>query len=98
MNAISRRSFIQTAAAATGAFVLPRFSIGQPGASANSKLNVAMVGAGGIAYMAYNGLQGENIVALCDVDSSRLHEHAEKYPHIKKAATFSDFRVMFTVT
>ena len=95
MHSITRRNFIQTAAAATGAFVLPRFSIGQPGASANSKLNIAMVGAGGIAHMAYNGLQGENIVALCDVDSNRLHEHAEKYPHIKKAATFSDFRVMF---
>ena len=32
--------------------------------------------------MAYNGLKDENIVALCDVDSNRLYEHAEKYPHI----------------
>ena len=91
MNSISRRTFIQTAAAATGAFALPRFSIGQPGPSANGKLNVAMVGAGGIAYMAYNGLKDENIVALCDVDSNRLYEHAEKYPHLRQARTFRTF-------
>ncbi|MFT5825798.1 MAG: hypothetical protein ACI8ZW_001299, partial [Yoonia sp.] len=45
MNSLSRRTFIQTAAAAAGVFVLPRFSIGQSGYSANSKLNIAMVGA-----------------------------------------------------
>lgn len=95
VKTISRRNFLQAGTVAAGAFVLPRFSIGRSGPSANSRLNVAMVGAGGIAYMAYNGLQEENIVALCDVDSSKLHEHAEKYPHITKAETFSDFRVMF---
>ncbi len=41
---MKRRTFIKTTAAAgAGAFVLPRFSIGQPGPSANSKLNIAMV-------------------------------------------------------
>ena len=78
MNSIPRRTFIKTgAAAATGAFVLPRFSIGQPGPSANSKLNVAMIGAGGFASMAYPSLATENIVALCDVDSNKLFQHAE---------------------
>jgi predicted dehydrogenase len=82
------------AAAATGAFVLPRFSIGQPGPSANSKLNVAMIGAGGFASMAYPSLATENIVALCDVDSNKMFQHAEKYPQLRNARTFSDFRVM----
>lgn len=95
MNSIPRRTFIKTgAAAATGAFVLPRFSIGQPGPSANSKLNVAMIGAGGFASMAYPSLATENIVALCDVDSNKLFQHAEKYPQLRQARTFSDFRVM----
>ena len=91
---MNRRNFIKTSAAATGAFVLPQFSIGKPGLSANSKLNIAMVGAGGIASMAYSGLKGENIVALCDVDSSRLHQHVGQFPEIKNARTFKDFRVM----
>lgn|GEM_PF-4983196 len=55
---MQRRNFIKTAAAASaGAFILARFSIGQPGPSANSKLNLAMIGSGGIAGMAYGGLQ-----------------------------------------
>ena len=92
----SRRSFIKNSATATaGAFVLPQFSIAQSGPSANSKLNIAMVGAGGIAYMAYPPLRSENIVALCDVDANKLLEHKEKHPDIEKARTFNDFRVMF---
>lgn len=43
---MQRRKFFKTAAAAgAGAFVLPRFSIGKPGPSANSKVNIAMIGA-----------------------------------------------------
>lgn len=40
-----RRSFLERSAAANaGAFVLPRFSIGQAGPSVNSKLKIAMIG------------------------------------------------------
>ena len=77
-----------------GGFVLPQFSIGQSGASANSKLNVAMIGCGNIASMSFGGCKSENIVALCDVDSNMLFKYAEKYPQIKAAKTFTDFRVM----
>lgn len=46
--ATSRRSFLKTSSLiAGGAFVLPRFSIGQSGPSANSKLNIAFIGVGG---------------------------------------------------
>lgn len=63
MTKLNRRSFLQkSAATAAGAFVLPRFSIGKPGPSANSKLNVAMIGAGNIAKNSYGGCQSENIV------------------------------------
>lgn len=91
----TRRNLIKAQAGLTAAaWTLPRFSIGRPGQPANSRLNVAVVGAGGIAKMAYNGLDGENIVALCDVDSNKFHEHAADFPHITKARTFKDFRVM----
>jgi len=89
----SRRSFIKKSAAiGAGTFVLPSFSIGKPGQSANSKVNVAMIGAGGIASLAYHGSRGENIVALCDVDSKALDRHKAK--DAPDAKTFKDFRVM----
>ena len=95
MKSYDRRSFLKTGAAVTaGSFVLPQFFIGKAGAAANSKLNVAMIGCGNIASMALDGCNSENIVALCDVDSNMLHKYAEKYPQIKQAKTFSDFRVM----
>ena len=76
---INRRTFLKTTAVTSaGAFILTRFSIGQAGPSTNSKVNIAMIGAGGIAGMAYNGCEGENIVALCDIDRRRFPEWAQK--------------------
>ncbi len=92
---MERRAFIKTAAAATaGAFTLPQFSIGKPGPSANSKLNIAMIGAGNIAAHAYVGCRSENLIAVCDVDSKMFGQQANKFPAIGNAATFTDFRVM----
>lgn len=89
---IPRRTFLKASVA--GAIGAPSFSIGQPGPSANSKLNVAMIGAGNIAGMALGGLWNENIVALADVDESKFLQHAEKHPRVKDARQFKDFRVM----
>ena len=73
---------------------LYRFNIAKPGPSANSKLNIAMIGASGIAGQAYGGSQGDNIVALCDVDSNAFAWGLKKHPDCEKAAKFEDFRVM----
>ena len=95
MKMSNRRSFLKASAAMTaGSFVLPQFFIGKAGAGANSKLNIAMIGCGNIASMALGGCNSENIVALCDVDSNMLYKYAKKYPQIKQAKTFTDFRVM----
>lgn len=92
---IRRRDFLKSSALiVTGAFVLPRFSIAKAGPSANSKLNIAMIGAGGIAQMAYGPCRDENLVALCDVDEKKFGEHAGNNPAITTAKKFSDFRVM----
>ncbi|MEM1108540.1 MAG: Gfo/Idh/MocA family oxidoreductase [Planctomycetota bacterium] len=94
-SSINRRTFLKTTAAtAAGAGVLPSFSIGQPGPSANSKLNIAMIGAGNIAAMAYWGCNKENIVALADVDETMFSQKAKEFPQIEKARKFKDFRVM----
>ncbi|MEM9446122.1 MAG: Gfo/Idh/MocA family oxidoreductase [Verrucomicrobiota bacterium] len=91
----NRRNFIKTTAATTAsAFVLPRFSIGQPGPSANSKLNIAHIGASNIARMAFHETRKENIYAIADVDSSKFNEYSEKFPKIESAEKFADFRKM----
>ncbi len=96
MKTLSRRNFIKsTGLIAGGAFVLPRFSIAQSGGSPNSKVNIAMIGAGGIASMAYGPCCDENVIALCDVDEKKFGEHVGTYPVIAGAQKFADFRVMF---
>ena len=95
MKSYNRRSFLKRAAVATAGTVLfPYCAGGRFGTSANNKLNIAMIGSGNIASMAYDGCVDENIVALCDVDSNMFYQHAEEYPQIRKAKTFTDFRVM----
>ncbi len=91
----NRRSFLKkSAVAAAAATGLPSFSIGQGGGSANSKLNIAHIGAGGIAKMAYGPSKGENTVALCDIDENQFGQHFEAFPHLEKAKRFKDFREM----
>ncbi|HWJ21559.1 MAG TPA: Gfo/Idh/MocA family oxidoreductase [Gemmatimonadaceae bacterium] len=69
---ISRREFVGTTATAALAFtIVPRHVLGGPGYVAPSdRLNVAIVGAGGMGMsnMTVLAAGGENIVAVCDVD------------------------------
>jgi len=73
---INRRKFIRNTAVATAAtFVLPRFSIGKPGLSPNSKIAVASIGCQGraAANLWEVAQQPEShIVGLCDVDADKL--------------------------
>jgi predicted dehydrogenase len=57
--------------------------------SPNEKLNLAIIGCGGRARGVIAGMQGENFVALCDVDERRAAETYKQYP---KARRFRDFR------
>jgi predicted dehydrogenase len=59
--------------------------------SANEKLNIAVVGCGGQGGENLNRVAGENIVALCDVDESRVAGAGKRFPAAK---TFRDFRKM----
>ena len=90
-TAYSRRDFLKTSLAASSLLALPKFAIGQPGPAPSRQLNLAFIGAGGIAEMAFTGCEGENYVALCDVDDERAAEAFAKYPNAKR---FKDFRVM----
>ena len=81
MHKLNRRRFLKgTATAAAGGFVLPRFAIGQAGAPAHTKVNVALIGGGNIAKVAYAGARDENIVAICDVDENMAAAGRKNHP------------------
>lgn len=75
-------------------FVLLRFSIAQSGGSPNSKANIAMTGAGGIAGTAYGSCCEENVVGLCAVDKTTVDQLKKISPALAAARKFADFRVM----
>ena len=91
---LSRRSFLRnTSVGGVGWLILPNrrnaFAY-----DANSKLNVATIGAGGRGHDNHSAVAqlGENIVALCDVDQARAAGDFKQNP---KARAFQDFRRMF---
>jgi len=57
--------------------------------SANGKLNVACIGTANRAAADVEGVQGEKIVALCDVDKNYLDRAAARFPD---ARTYADYR------
>jgi predicted dehydrogenase len=91
MNQQTRRNFLKLGAG-LGAAALPApFAIGRAGASANSKLNVALVGAGGIAKTAFGECRNENVVAIAEVDDERGAPGFAAFPGAKR---HKDFRRM----
>ena len=92
---MKRRTFLTSSSTAIAASAtLPRFSIGKPGPSANSKVNVAFVGSGGwIARQPYEqGCKDENLVAFCDVDRALCAENMKNWRTTQPF--FDDYRVM----
>lgn len=87
----NRRAFIKSSALTAGALAMPRFSVASSGGSPSSKINIAVVGAGGQGEYAVEQAATENFVALCDVDEERAAEAYEAHPDVPR---FKDFRVM----
>jgi predicted dehydrogenase len=90
----SRRKFIlQLSAATAGAALLPGCATRPRIKSANEKLNVAVIGAGGKGSSDTDEVAklGENIVALCDCDKNTLDKRGQAYP---KAKRYRDYRKM----
>lgn len=91
MNATRRRFLHSATTLAAGSWLAPRFAIGRPGTSANSRINLACIGVGGRGALNVQGLAAENIVALCDVDDQNAAGSFNAHP---KARRFRDFREM----
>ena len=93
---LSRREFIQAALAAgtavSSGFPRPRIVFGQEPHSANEKLNLAVIGVAARGGANLQGVSHENVAVLCDIDSQRLAQAAEKHPSAKKLV---DYREVF---
>jgi hypothetical protein len=91
---LSRRQFIKYTTLATGAFALtgPYVVRGQ---NLNSRIQVAVVGAGGKGSSDTDetAKAGGVIVGLCDVDKTTLGSRGAKYPDAKR---YQDYRKMLT--
>jgi hypothetical protein len=82
----TRRRFLGAAVA------LPAFSYARIH-GANDKLNVAGIGVGGRGAANLNGIKGENVVAVCDVDATAMDAAAVR--HNLHARRVNDFRKLF---
>jgi predicted dehydrogenase len=72
--------------------VVPRHVLGGPGKpAAGDKLNVAAIGVGGRGWPDLQGVKGENVVALCDVDLRQTDKAYKEFPEAKR---YRDFRNM----
>jgi predicted dehydrogenase len=58
-------------------------------ASPNEKLNIGIIGTSGRALGNIEGVEGENIIAVCDIDERLLDSAKARFP---RAKGFADFR------
>lgn len=85
---LTRRSFLKAGSLAAAGIYLPACRTARR-LSANEKLNIAVIGVANRGGDNLKGVSGENIVALCDVDSRYLAEAGQQFPAAKR---FTDFR------
>jgi predicted dehydrogenase len=89
-HSFNRRKFLQqTALGTTGLWFIGRQTASGRTLSPNEKLNLGVIGVSGRGGEDLHEVSSQNIVALCDVDDTRLQAAAVKYP---KAKTYNDFR------
>ncbi len=100
----TRRTFLQSSALAAGSllFTSATASAADLAKPANSRLQLALIGVGGRGKAALTALQGEQIVAFCDVDHVRGREDVAAdrissgaLARFPEARWFHDYRVMF---
>lgn len=88
---VNRRAFLQTTGAGAAVLSSGVWSglAAQESKSALGKLNVACIGVANRAAEDVNGVRGESIVALCDIDSNYLEQAKKSLP---TARTYADYR------
>jgi predicted dehydrogenase len=92
---ITRRHFLRAGVTSVAALtIVPRHVLAASGTTPPSdKVNLAAIGVGGRGADDINGLApGNNMVALCDVDSRQAGRTFKKFPDAKQ---YQDYRKMF---
>lgn len=85
---VSRRRFLQSAAAAS--LIGPVVSRSPARAAASGTVNIGCIGVGGKGWSDMQETSvGHNIVAICDIDEQRLAKAADAFPQAK---TYTDWR------
>ena len=87
----NRRSFLKTSATIGAAATLSVPNIVRA-RNLNEKLNIAMIGIGNRGQRNTGYFKGENIVALCDVNTAKMGLAAKSHPKARQA---KDFRRLF---
>jgi predicted dehydrogenase len=94
MKKHNRRQFLATVATVPSVMIVPRYVLGGASYTAPSdKLHIAGIGVGGMGAADLRDMEGEQIVALCDVDWNQARATFERYP---KARKYKDFREMLS--
>lgn len=88
---LSRRDYLKMSLLGAGSLALGGFFNGCSGKSALSKLNVALIGGGGIAKTAFKDCQNENVIAIADVDDLTGADGFKTFPYAKQ---YKDWRKM----
>jgi predicted dehydrogenase len=87
---MNRRRFLASSALAGTTLAFPWISVRNV-LGANNRLNIAAIGAGGKGGVDIGYCEGENVVALCDVDTDKAAGSIKKF---SKAKVYQDFRNM----
>jgi len=89
---INRRRFLRTSAAGAAGMIILKDSRSARAYAANEKLNIAGIGVGGQGGGNIRTAgNGNNVVALCDVDARRAAGAFKQFPAAKR---YQDFRKM----
>ena len=100
---MTRREFMGSTATGAAAFmIIPRHVLGGRGYSPPSDtLNIGCVGVGGKGSSDIRSVSSENIVALCDVDDTKMsrflkskRNNPQQKEKFEKARKYHDFRIM----
>jgi predicted dehydrogenase len=87
----NRRHFLKSSAMAGAGLWVASSGVLAKNASPNDKLNIGIIGVGGRGAENTKSVQGENIAALCDLNTENLAVQANAFP---KAKTYADWRKM----
>ncbi len=91
MTSKTRRDFLKTSGALAVTAGVWSEVAAQTSNSPNEKLRILCVGTANRAAANIDGIQGEEIIGLCDVDANYLARAAETH---KSARTYADYREM----